>query len=1102
MKARALARAACGLLATAGLSGADKVEFFEARIRPLLATKCWTCHSSRAQQGGLRLDSLAGALRGGGRGPAITPGNPERSLLMRAVRHEGLEMPLGGKLADREVADLAAWIADGSVWPAPSGASASDGQPPETVEASEHWAFRPVRSANPPAVSDATWVQGEVDAFILSELERGGLRPARDADRRTLVRRISFDLTGLPPRPEQVESFVNDAGPDAYERLVDELLDSDRFGEHWARHWMDWVRYCESHGSQGDFSLPNAWRYRDYLIRAFNSDVPYDQMLLEYLAGDLLDQPRVNSQESLNESMLGTANLRMVEYGYVPVDALDDQVKVVDNQIDVLTKAFQGLTVSCARCHDHKFDPISQKDFYALYGILASSRHGIVTVDSPRRFDETRDRLGRLKRELQSDLAVAWSSDDWSLAKLLREAGAGLDAIDAEKEEVSDSAEGNSPVERLVALLRGDSIPDDDPLRAWLNLRAPGSQSLTDRWSLLKETWTERASDGRRALSRDFRLAWNLEGPEDARKWFASGPGMPSGTQDAGEFRILPTGDQILTRLLPAGYHSGLKSEKFGGILGSPRFRVSSDFISVRLSGSNYASVKLIVENYPIGDGGIHPARELTGGAPGWVRLDSSYRRGQMAHLELQTLDDRSRAFHFNPRKPERKASSDGRSSFGIAEVLFHDAEETPPEEPLAMLHCLSGNQAPATLSEFEQNLEHLARTAAEAWMAGSATPYQTAYLDWAVRRGLLPSRLSDLPALRSTVDAYRKAEDEVPIPRRAPGVLRGTSFDQPLFLRGDHSSPGQPVARRYLSFLGSSPYVAAGSGRLELASEIASAKNPLTTRVIVNRLWHHLFGRGIVRTVDNFGAMGDQPSHPELLDFLAARFAEEGWSIKKALRRLALSRSYRMSVEASEESRSRDPDNRLLQHQNMRRLPAESIRDAMLAASGDLDPAMYGPSINVYYVGKTEGGGEKGPLDGERRRSIYQAVRRNAQNPFLAVFDAPRPSTTRGRRDVTNIPAQSLALLNDPFVIEQAARWADRALADGAISVRDRATRMFRRALGRPPDRKETEQVMAALVAFARERGVREGQWLGSLDLWKDYAQSLFNLKQFIYLH
>ncbi len=1099
MTVRVSATAVCAFIAVAGLLGDDRVEFFENRVRPLLATKCWTCHSSQTQQGGLRLDSREGALRGGSRGPALGPGEPASSLIVQALRHEGLQMPLGGKLSADEIADIEDWIADGAVWPA--GVADSIPGAGSADEPSTHWAFRPVTAAAPPRVSDKyeAWPLNDVDRFILARLETNSLIPAKEADRRTLIRRISFDLTGLPPRPEDVEAFARSAAPDAYEALVERILGSESFGEHWARHWMDWVRYCESHGSQGDFPLPHAWQYRDYLIRAFNADVPYDQMLREYLAGDLLEEPRINREEGLNESIHGTANLRMVEYGYVPVDALDDQVKVVDNQIDVLTKAFQGLTVSCARCHDHKFDPITQADFYALYGIFASSRPGIVTVDSPERLQRGRTRLESLREKLRSELSAAWTGSTWSIASLLEDVGVRLDSNDPVEEE--DGESDNPRVQALVELVQGEGLPEDDPLRAWLELRSSGETSVGERWRELVATWSDRSREVREVRKRDFRTAWDLRMVEDASQWFGSGPGVHTVPSGHGEFRVHSEGDRILSGLLPAGLHSGLDSQKFGGILGSPRFRVSSDSVSLRVSGRNFASVKLIVENYPIGDGGIHPMKELEGGGQQWIRLDTSYRKGQMAYLQLQTLEDRSRPFRFNSRRPERKASDDGRSAFGITEVVFHDTESTPPEQPMAMLHALSGESPPETVRDFGELLDELARRAAEAWAKGTLTLRQTAFLDWAVRRGMLPSRLTELPDLQGTVDAYREAEQEVQVPRRAPGVLPGSGFDQPLFSRGDHTQPTQPIPRRYLELLGSRPFRSSGSGRLELAGEIASADNPLTARVLVNRLWHYLFGSGIVSTVDNFGATGERPSHPQLLDYLAARFVENGWSIKETVRLAVLSRAYRMSTQASLASQSTDPENRLLQHQNVRRLPAESIRDGILETSGDLDRAMYGPSIDVYFVGKTEGVRDKGPLDGGRRRSVYQAIRRNAQNPLLEVFDAPKPSTTRGRRDVTNIPAQSLALLNDPFVVSQAARWADRALADGAIAPRDRVIRMFRRALGRVPDAEETDMLMTSLAAFARERGLARRGWLGSRDLWADYAQSLFNLKEFIYL-
>ena len=1094
---RLVIRLGLALVAGSGTGQADvATDWFERRVRPVLGAECWGCHGPQLQQGGLRLDSRASMLEGGGRGPAVVPGDPSASVLLRALRQEGPEMPPDRPLPDETIAAFAKWIKEGAVWPSSGEQTAAMAD--ENPSADRHWAFQPVRKVDPPGVRDESWLRNEVDRFVLAKLEEHHWQPAAQAGRRSLIRRASFDLTGLPPRPEAVEAFVQSKSPTAYENLVEGLLESDRFGEHWARHWMDWVRYSESHGSQGDFQLPMAWRYRDYLIRAFNSDVPYDQMVREYFAGDLLENPRIDPESGLNESMHGPGNLRMVEYGYVPVDALEDQLKVVENQIEVFSKAFQGLTVACARCHDHKFDPITQRDFFALYGVLASSRPGLVTVDSAELLNAGRDRLEELRRQIRVELAQSWESAE--VSKLLRQAGDRIDSGDESNEEDGSEDTQDRRLDALVDLLKGLEPDAEHPLKPWLDLRKLARPEFRERWDTVRSEWVELASERLASRRAGSRPAWDLRRAGDYTEWFPHGPGLPEEPTGNGEFRVPPEGDHILTGVLPAGVHTGLDSQKYGGILGSPRFRIDSDYISLRVTGTNFPYAKVIVENYPIGDGGIHPATDLESDAPHWVRFDTSYRKGQNAYLELQTIDDRSRKFWVRPNDPDRRPVEDGRSSFGILEVVFHDSEDLPEDEPLAMLHLFEG-PPPASVEALEERYERLVQEAASDWQNGTLDSRQTAFLDALVRSGALPVTLDEVPRAGPLVEEYRAAEQEAPRPRRAPGVLPGTSFDQPIFLQGDHTKPGERVERRYLEFLGSLPFRERGSGRLALGQAIASPGNPLTARVLVNRLWHYLFGRGIVETVDNFGTIGGRPSHPELLDYLADRFAAGGWSIKNMIRFLVQSSAYQMSTVASRAALAEDPGNRYLQHQTARRLPAESIRDAILETSGDLDPTMYGPSTNVYYVGKTEGGGPRGPLDGNRRRSVYQAIRRNAQNPFLKVFDAPEPSTTRGRRDVTNIPAQSLAMLNDPFVVSQAERWANRTLADGAISPRDRAVRMFRRAIGRGPGPDETELLILSLEKLARNREVPEAEWMGDQDLWKDVAQTLFNLKEFLYL-
>ncbi|MFO0500855.1 MAG: PSD1 and planctomycete cytochrome C domain-containing protein [Acidobacteriota bacterium] len=1047
-----------------------ELEHFEKSVRPVFVRSCQGCHGAKLEHAGLRLDSRAALLKGGVSGPAVTPGDPQNSLLVQAIRHQRSKMPLGGApLPAEQIQAIEQWVKSGAPWPQDANAAAA----PKSIRerAREYWALQPVVKPSLPPVVRRDWARTPVDTFILAALEKAKLTPAVPADRATLLRRVTFDLTGLPPKPEELLAFEQDASPNAFGKVVDRLLRSPRYGEHWARHWMDLVRYAESHGSQGDFDLPYAWRYRDYLIRALNRDVPYDQLIREHLAGDLLATPRRNEEEHLNESVLGTAHLRMVEYGYVPVDALDDQFKVVDNQIDVISKAFQGLTVSCARCHDHKFDPITQKDFYALYGVLASSRHGQVVIDTPEHLNRHRDELTGLRTSVRGELARLWRTAKPDLSAELPPPAP------------PPAAPGKPPADPLK--------PDYGPLQLWRELKntAAGEPFRAAWQQAVEKLQTDLAARREFNTKGGFRRIWNLTQPADYAAWFRSGNGLPAQPAAAGEFAIVAEGDRVVNGIYPAGAYSHLLSAKHSGVLQSPRFRIDSDSISIRALGGNLAWARVVVENYALGNGGIFPAVTLGDDTMRWLRFDTKYRRGAHAYIEFAVYEDRARLAGNGP--------TDGRSHFGAAEVVFHDGAAPPKEETSAVSLLLEG-PAPESAAQLSERYLAVLRRCVEAWDAGRLSAEETAFLDFFVRNGLLPNSVKQAPAALSTLlSRYRKLESEVPTPRRVPGALAGTAFDQPLFVRGNHMQPGPPVPRRYLEALGGPECDSPRSGRKELAEAIASPANPLTARVMVNRIWHHLFGRGIVRTVDNFGRNGEKPSHPELLDYLAARFVEEGWSVKAMIRLLVSSSVYQLSSQASPAAARTDSGNVLLQHARWRRLPAESIRDSLLAVSGDLDPALYGPGIDVYYTGKTEGGGKVGPLDGARRRSVYQRIKRNAQNPFLEVFDAPKPTSTRGQRDSTNVPAQSLTMLNDPYVIEQASRWAGRIVADGGTSARDRVERMFRRALGRPATAAEVSASLAYLTASGRS----EGELLADGGVWQDFAHSLFNLKEFLYL-
>jgi hypothetical protein len=1357
------------LLGSVAVHGAtpEQLDFFEQRIRPVLANECYECHGPEKQKGGLRLDFRDGLLKGGDTGPALVPGNSKTSLLIQSIRHEiaDSEMPKKRpKLPDAVIADFAGWVDQGALdprdQPAPITTVSKAAEWGSTFEArKDWWSFKPIRRSAVPAVKNAGWSDQPVDRFLLAKMEEHGLEPASVADRRTLIRRVTYALTGLPPTTEEIHRFLNDAAPDAYLKVVDRLLASPRFGEHWARHWMDLVRFAETHGSEGDPEIPNAWRYRDYLVRAFNADVPWDQLIREHLAGDLLAKPRLNDTEGINESLMGLAHFRLVEHGYNPVDTLDEQVKTIDSQIDVVTKAFQGLTVSCARCHDHKFDPIGQRDYYALQGVFGSVRPTQLTFDQPERLRVHRHELEALKAEIKSGLAEAWENfahrltedllarlrygatnspsipgDDfrdrigrlqqrvaeidnlgresvlrtrgvtnanqssvrpvaawtfdgdardsvgglagelvggafvrdgrlivdgkeaylrtaplehplrektlevWAAPANLDQRGGGVLTVESKDGSVFDSivfaekeprrwmagSEGfrrsrnlEGPDEtasagslvHLVAVYRtSNSIalfrdgvaygaaytasgegaklrefgaasarvllgmrhtgggspffageieearlydralePDEvaasfragpglispdaisqaltpdqrtvregrlaeiaelrrvmatrypdyaerdaerirrnsafgvaakdgsHPLGVWSRLATNSVGSFPGEWRAMSAKRNEELAERRKFNADTFRAAWDFAG-KGSDGWFRYGPNPPEVAARPGEFTVQPEGDRILAGLLPAGVFSHRLSERHNGVFASPRFKVSSDRISVRVVGGKGARVRLITDNYPIGQGNIFPQANLNSDAPTWITLDTAYRRDSMAYLELATAEDVTS----RDRSP---AGPGGRSFFGVERVVFHDGKQPPADEGDAGTVLFQGGP-PASAEDLAKRIGDRLVHAIEAWRRDSLSEGDRVFLDAFIRSGQLPGRLVDLPSVATNVLEYRGLEGEIPLPRRVPGVVEGTAYDAPLLSRGDHRKPMDPVPRGYLELIDSHPYATSRSGRLELANDIVDPANPLTSRVMVNRIWHCLFGRGLVGTVDNFGRLGEEPSHPELLDFLAGHFIEHGWSGKELIRFLVTTRAYQLSSVASERSGQVDPADEWLSHARVRRLEAESIRDSLLAISGRLDSTMFGPGADALAM----------PSE-QRRRSVYLTVKRNFPSPFLETFDAPKPFTTLGQRDATNVPAQSLALLNDPFVVEQAARWAVSMLG-AELDPDARVQRMFEIAFARPAGDAELALCRTYLDDLAKDHHGGEAELV-----WRDFGQSLFNLKEFIYL-
>ncbi len=714
-------------------------EFFEKKVRPLLFDKCFSCHGEKSANGGLRLDSLEAILKGGTSGPALVPGNPAKSRIIDAIQYTGsLKMPPDGKISADSIATLTQWVKMGAPWPGAAPTAPANGQFVITPQQAAFWSFKPVVMPPVPKVKSAWWIKSPIDSFIMQKLEAKGLKPSPFADRRTLIRRATYDLIGLPPTFAEVNAFLADKSPNAFAHVVDRLLASPRYGERWGRHWLDVARYADTKGYAftEDPVYHNAYTYRDYVIRSFNEDLPYDQFILEQLAADKLPQ--------------GDDKRKLAALGFLNVGRrfLTDPVLINDDRIDSTCRGFMGLTVECARCHNHKFDPISQKDYYALYGIFASaSEQNPPPAISPKSVSE--------------------------------------------------------PCEAQNAKIAGIDSQINNLVRSRVtNLRDRAAKTPGDFSKAVKDTLQ----------------SIRLEALPDER-----------------QLRIL-----------------------------SPSF-----------AAEDQASLKKLQES----------AADLR------------------AHM---------------PPKPE----------FAMASV-------------------------------------------------------------------------------------------DNPHP-----------FDPYVFIRGNAGNRGDTVPRRFIQLLSgpdSQPFT--DSGRLELAQDIADAKNPLTSRVIVNRIWMYHFGAAIVRTPSDFGTRGEPPTNPELLDWLASTFVKDGWSIKKLHRRIMLSSAYQQSSDVSPKAFAADPENRLVWKQNRQRLDFEALRDSILDVSGKLDTTLGGPAVEITAAPYSS------------RRTVYGFIdRQNLQGLFRA-FDFASPDTSSAQRYNTTVPQQSLFMMNSPFVVEQAQALAQRqevtAASDETAKIR-----------------------------------------------------------------
>lgn len=922
--------------AIAGLPGhairADDFSFFETRIRPVLVERCYACHSTQAQakkklRGGLYVDSAAGLRTGGASGPAIVPGKPAASLLLQALHYDGdIKMPPKGKLPDRVIADFAAWIKDGAPDPRRPQALAAPLKFKRT-QGQSFWAYQPLMLPPVPGGNCGDWPQNPIDCFLLARLEGHRLRPAPPADRSVLIRRLSYDLIGLPPSPADADRFLRDRDPRAYEKLVDRLLASPQFGERWGRHWFDLARYAESVTLRG-FVFKEAWRYRDYVIDAFNRDIPLDRFIREQIAGDLLPAA---TRADRSRQLIATTYLMLGNTNLEEQDKQQLRMDVVDEQLDVIGKGLLAQTITCARCHDHKFDPIPTRDYYALAGILRNTRaleHANVSkwIERP------------LPADPVLEAAVAQSK-------------AALAALEQKLAAAKASARGAT-----AGAAKGVLAVKDVP-----------GIVVDDAKAMKVGVWNESTYSG---------------------------------------------------SYIGAGYVHDLDAAK---------------------------GQKTLT---------FQPELPSSGRYEVWLAYSAGGNRAA--------------------RVPVTVFSADGEKSVAV------DMRQAPPIAgrfvSLGQFRLEKDGQSFVLLSN-EQTTGYVTADAVT-FIPAERLPAILAY-----GRGAPPAA-GEVTALEA---AIKKLQAAAPQPPLAMAPSEETVIeDARVHIRGSVHSLGERVPRGFLRVaLAGAPAVLPQdqSGRVQLADWIASPMNPLTARVYVNRAWHWLFGAGLVRTVDNFGTTGERPSHPELLDWLARRFIEDGWSTKKLVRRLVLSRAYQQASLAEATALAIDPENRLLSHANRRRLDAECLRDTILTVSGQLQLTGGGPGFPASIAA------DYGFVPAAPCRSVYLPVFRNALPALFEAFDFADPSMVTGCRTASTVAPQALFMLNNPFILDQARRAAVRLLATQSGDDAARIVAAYRQTLGRAPT--AGEQQLAARFIASRQR----------MDAWAGLFQVLFASADFRYV-
>jgi len=896
---------------------AEQLEWFEKQVRPILAAHCYGCHGKEKQMNGLRLDSRQAVLAGGDSGAAVVPGAPEQSLLVQAIRREGdLHMPPDEPLPAEAIEVLTEWVRLG----APYTDSAAEQPAPNPRS---HWAFQPIADPPLPDVQGGEWCRTSIDRFVLAELQAHGLAPAPPADKLTLIRRASYVLTGLPPDPEEVAAFQADASPEAFSRLVDRLLASPHFGERWARHWLDVARYADTKGYVffQNSNFPWAYTYRDYVIRAFNTDLPYDQFLREQLAADSLVQ--------------GDDRRPLTALGFLTLGGrfMNNPHDIIDDRIDVVTRGLLGLTVTCARCHDHKYDPIPMADYYSLYGVFASSMEPNVppTFEPPPQTEEY----------------AAFEAELAKREQALR------DFVDAKYQELVRGARLRAD-EYMLAAHAASRQPDTEQFM----LLADGSDlnpKMLHRWRV----YLERA----RRQGHPVFVPWHV---------LRELPAADFETRAREQIAVWQTADPHVNRL-----------------------------VVQRLAEAAPADLAAVAACY-----------------------------GQLFREVAQAWEEAQAAAAAGGNPPSALAEPEREE---LRQVLYAaDSPASVPYNPMGDLELLPDRPSQAKLEELLKAVE-----------------------EWRVSGPGAPPRAMVLVDRPQPVEPY-------------------------VFLRGSPANRGPTVPRQFLAVLAGDqrqPF-AHGSGRLDLAEAIVHPENPLTARVWVNRVWLHAFGRGLVGTPSDFGLRSDPPTHPALLDHLAATFMRQGWSTKSLLRRILLSAAWQQSSSDRPECRAVDPENRLWWRMERRRLDYESMRDTLLAVCGRLDRTVGGPSVQLYQPPYSS------------RRTLYGFIDRLNVPGLLRTFDVPSPDATSPQRDETSVPPQALFFMNHPLVHELAEQLVARPEVASAHDLPARVRALYRLVYARSPS--EEEILLAA-------------QYLGLPDeaaaRWSWYAQALLMSNELMFI-